>query len=620
MAEESVKLKFEADIADFKKKVAEMPEVTKSEAAKMVKAYSAGLKKINKANEDSLKKSEQGVQKLMKAMGFGEKVEKLTNLSEGLKMIGPAGLAGAAGMAAMAVSVGSVVAVGAGVVKFAGWISDATAESEKLARPLALIAGMEVISSGSIAAAAEYRLQIATLGTVSSGFAQVLVDEMSPAMSNTAAIATGAAVEMLQLAKATQTAADAFLAADPVAAGLLEKLVGMAFGGTAPAMLGLANDIGIATGAWDHFAEVGRGATEAITDDAAAIAAWEESKKRHDAADDKLLEKTKQVNEEIGRKQVAALKASEAEWDRHVDAINKMIDTGYADRVREETQAVYDAMDAEIARTKAINDMIDAGMAAASEERFQAEQKAQDDINQLAVDGAALRTQLNSQLLNEAMALGSQLADQAQQHHEDEIAHLDAQIAKRQDRLKAAIANGNTERADEIRRNIATDKAKRDLEIKQAKRAHAASKAIAIMGIAVSTAQATMALLASPAIAIAAYGAPAIAAGIAVGTGALQAAAVAAAPAPKFHTGRAAPDEKTATVLDSESVLTGRATQALGGAKGVNALNAGAKPGGSVTVMLAIGKRQAEQIVQDGAGALSMTKADPLGAGRYGGR
>jgi hypothetical protein len=623
VAEEKVKLTFEADIAQFKKSVQQIPGVTEQQVDKMVQNYKSGLKKIDKSAGETTK----SVKKLADGLGFGDKASKISNLAEGIGAIGPAGLAGAAGVAAIGVSLGGIYLAGKAVVDLAGWISDATAKTEQLARPLALIAGMEIISAESIAAAAEYQAQLSTLDTVSSGFAQVLVDEMSPAMSNAAAIATGASIEMLQLAKATQTTADAFTEAYPVISDMLSELAStVAIGGTGQAMIGLANDLGVATGAWAHFAEVGHGATKALADDKIALDDWKAAKARNDKADDALLAKTKAINEEIGRKQVAALKAAESEWDRHVESINKMIDSGYEQRTIAETQAVYDLADAEIARTKAINDMFDAGMAAASQEKFEADKAASDNSIALAQEGHDIIAGLEQEAFDTAMAFGTQLADQAQQHHENEIARLNESIARRTENLNQAIKDGNTERAAKIRGNIAADKAEADGQRKAAKRAYAVSKSIAIMGIAISTAQATMALLASPAIAPAGPGAPALAAGLAIGTGVLQAAAVAASPAPKFHAGRA-PDEQSATLTRSEAVLNPRAVANVGGAQGVNALNAGASPGGgSSPVYLAIDGRQADLLVSTGlrsgkSTALALqTRRDALGAGHYGRR
>jgi hypothetical protein len=621
VAEEKVKLTFEADVASFKKTVQQIPGITQKEVDKMVNNYTKGLKKIDTSTVNTAK----GAKKLADALGFGDKAGKIENLADSIGLIGPAGIAGAAGLAAVAVSVGGVLAVAAGVKAFAEYVSAATAETEKLARPLALISGMEIISAGSIAAAAEYQLQLSTLDTVSSGFAQVLVDEMSPAMSNAAAIATGASIEMLQLAKSTQTATDAFTAAYPVVSDMLAELAStVAIGGTGQAMIGLANDLGVATGAWEHFAEVGHGATKAIVDDKIALDDWEAAKKRNDKADDALLEKTKRVNEAIGREQVAALKAVEAEWGRHVDAINKMIDAGYADRVRDETADWYARLDAVDAATKKTADMwseLDTLI-----DREDTLTTSTDRVN----DALGAQAQLTGGQLVDAFGgaldVVSTLTDAVdtlaaaeQARHEQAIEGLRDERAGMIEKYKAAGTLYTADAQAAIKGQ--TDKIK--AERKAAKQAYAAQKAMAITGIAISSAQAAIAMLANPAIAlIPPPGNVLAAAGIAAAAGLAQTAAVLATPAPKFHGGRAAPDETPATLTKTESVLTGRGTAAVGGAAGVNALNSGQTMGGPVTVYLGIGQRQAEQIVQDGLNTSALTmriaKPDPLGAGRYG--
>ena len=107
MAEEKVKLSFEADIANFKKTVQQIPGITDAEVKKMTANYTKGVKKIEKATDDGAK----GAKKLAAALGFGDKSEKISNLAESIGLIGPAGLAGAAALVGGAGLVAGMVAL-----------------------------------------------------------------------------------------------------------------------------------------------------------------------------------------------------------------------------------------------------------------------------------------------------------------------------------------------------------------------------------------------------------------------------------------------------------------------------------------------------------------------------
>lgn len=104
--------------------------------------------------------------------------------------------------------------------------------------------------------------------------------------------------------------------------------------------------------------------------------------------------------------------------------------------------------------------------------------------------------------------------------------------------------------------------------------------------VALSTAQAIMAAAAVPGGPLSPQGIAGMA--IAAATGAAQAAAIAATPAPTFHTGgmfRQAPDETNAKLIRGEGVLTRQAVRNLGGEQGLRAMNRGESPGGQTLVV-----------------------------------
>ena len=88
---------------------------------------------------------------------------------------------------------------------------------------------------------------------------------------------------------------------------------------------------------------------------------------------------------------------------------------------------------------------------------------------------------------------------------------------------------------------------------------------------------------------------------IAVGAMALASVgAIGAAPAPKFHTGGIAPDERAVT-LSNEAVLNPAATAALG-ESGVNALNDGGGRGGGMVVQMVYKQRVLDTMLVDNLG------------------
>jgi hypothetical protein len=72
--------------------------------------------------------------------------------------------------------------------------------------------------------------------------------------------------------------------------------------------------------------------------------------------------------------------------------------------------------------------------------------------------------------------------------------------------------------------------------------------------------------------------------GFTLAQAAAAAAAIASAPAPKFHTGKT-PDERNATILESEAVMTPAAVRRMGGPRAVKDLNRGGSGGGGNVVV-----------------------------------
>jgi hypothetical protein len=601
VAEQKVKLTFEADIAQFKKSVQQIPGVTEQQVDKMVQNYKSGLMKIDKSAGETTK----SIKKLADGLGFGDKASKVSNLAES---VGGLGIAAA----------GTAVLVGGLAYKF----GDVMMRVDDLAPKLALLAGMEIVSASSIQSSRVAEQQIGNLSTVTDGFVAVLVDAYSPAVEVATSATIGLGVSLLDGYKGMESFAfgvmiaatplyDLNMAVNPVAWGL------------------------------QAMTDRGREANAMLQDQVAALDAWEAAKKRNDAADDRALAAGKALGLQMEAEAKADEAAGKAGRDKRMAAY-----AAATEKAAAASQKLHDAWAAEDAAAIESN-IQDAGAAFmayahAGEAATQATADMWAELDTLidSVDttGDSLeKTKATTEELTAgwsamgdvvggfATALGS-LADQEQAHHEAELAQIEESIARKRERLAEALKAGNTELAAKIKNSIQGDKAIAAAERKAAKRAYAASQAVAVMGIAISTAQATMALLASPAIAPLGPAAPAVAAGIAIATGAISAAAVLAAPAPKFHAGRA-PDEQSATLTRSEAVLNPRAVANVGGAQGVNALNAGASMGGgSSPVYLAIDGRQADLLVSTGlrsgkSTALALqARRDALGAGHYGRR
>ena len=152
--------------------------------------------------------------------------------------------------------------------------------------------------------------------------------------------------------------------------------------------------------------------------------------------------------------------------------------------------------------------------------------------------------------------------------------------SRRVQSIRDQLADATTERSSERLRN--------ELEIalqserianEEARQAFARSKALALGQAVISTAQAVASALAIPP-------APNIPLGIAAGAlGGAQIAAIAAEPAPSFHSGGLLRDEMMIRARQGEAVLSPAAVRAAGGEEGVRALNQGQAMGPTTLVV-----------------------------------
>jgi hypothetical protein len=210
-----------------------------------------------------------------------------------------------------------------------------------------------------------------------------------------------------------------------------------------------------------------------------------------------------------------------------------------------------------------------------------------------------------------------ELAELDAKLHAEELARLDETNRKNKEaqdgriadaqRAAAAIARSNEQEAASYSatlgmvQNLAQtiiDRAEEGTEA-QKKAGLAAfyiQQSLAFGQISIDTARATMAALADPTLLGPAKG---LAVAAAIAAGISSAATVAATPAPSFHTGLAS-DETAAVLTRGESVLTPRATQALGGPDVVDAMNRGLGGfGGSISVALRWRGRDLDRMVAD---------------------
>ena len=199
----------------------------------------------------------------------------------------------------------------------------------------------------------------------------------------------------------------------------------------------------------------------------------------------------------------------------------------------------------------------------------------------------------------------------------DQRAELAEQILAETDEIKKAALVSDLAILDS---SIETGKATRKAARKAARQNWEAEKGIAIAGVVFNTAVAAIK-------AFAMYGPPPSPGGIAasaaaITAGGVQAAMIATASPPQFHTGLDAstlggltaaftrtPDERLATLTPDESVLNGRAGEALG-AGGVSQLNATGQLGGGGGAVLAFEGRHIDELftrtVARGGGARRM--------------
>ena len=245
---------------------------------------------------------------------------------------------------------------------------------------------------------------------------------------------------------------------------------------------------------------------------------------------------------------------------------------------------------------------------AQNEERRQ--QRAADA--QEAIDAAHQVADSTLQIMQQAAAAELDARVSAAQKTKDEIADLEEQITN-------AATEGE-------RRKLEAQKAaliaRRSEEKRDALEAFRVSQAVAVTQALVSTALAVISQLAGL------PGPAGIAASVAAGiTGAAQVAAIASQPPPQFHSGGMiganVHDEITIRARAGEAVLSPQGVAAAGGARGVNALNAGGGGGGQNVTVFQVGHRVLDSMVHASlrrpAGRLTreLRSVRPRRVGRY---
>lgn len=608
MATEDVTINIRAELRELRESMAKLPNITEAAAQKMAigleKRFAKAEKAANKAAKAS-KDAGEATKKAFAGLGAGGALGDLEDLSEGIAGImknglSPMGKAAIAGGLAVGVLTAELAALGASVAAAGALATEmdrVAREADKLAPVLNEIAGIQLISAESIAAAGAYEQQMSALSTTTSGFGIVLVDEYAPAMERGTALMTGLTVEIVkaydELRKFAEQTGAINMRPDYIASAAAEWL------GLTDAVQGL----------------VVEGEAVKIKTEAAerSIKAQDEAAKK--AADDGL----KKFNDAL------------SETKKREEDLKKLVEEGTAAYFEDQKAALL----AYAAQTEGANEaykgvkVLYGGYQqlafAMSEATAVSEHMAR------GVDWDKIKSGVSeySAGLSEVVGQIDIIGQSLQAVHEQQLAQTRDEIAATKAKYDAAMKHGNTTEATIYKLKLERLRKEAQEEKRAAKRAYAVQKAMAITGIIISSAQAAMAMLANPAIAlIPPPGNVAAAIGIASAAGLAQIAAVAAAPPPKFHTGRSPDELPPATLTRQEGVLSPRAVAAIGGPSAVTALNRGtASVGAAPTLYLSIDGKQADAIamsaVKNGKGtrlALRSSRSEPVGAGHYGSR
>lgn len=527
-------LKFVADVTGVAAGLQKIPGMSEKAAAAAALKQATASRKAAEQTRDVWTKASKSIEANAKNI-FGGVVGDAVDVVDAFGTIGPAGAIAGAGIAAAGLAAGALAAS----------FVDVLMRADELAPKLEALTSKEIISKEAIADAKVAEQQIGNLSTVASGFAGVLVDKYAVAAESATSATVGLGAGAVG---AYSDFADFMVFVDGKAISALYNL-NMAINPVAIGLKALADNGREANAALQSYT--------GMTDEAYAASA-----KYHKEQDDAHLAKVKADREEAeAQKDLAAGAAERARRDREATAAmmekkreaaaeQKRLaqeEVAEAKRVAAEKLAVYEAGQRAMATAHfAVQDAIeaadDAEMAAflkrAEDYKKTSEQQRKDDV-----DGVLSAT---SGMID---AIG-QVASAWQAAHMERFKQLQDELKEVQRTAKLAAKAGQYSEA------IIAESHKAGIEkrLRNEKRmiiaAFVAKQSAAVSSIGMETAVAVMTALAQ--LGPVAGG---VAAGLIIGTGAIQAGLVLAQKPPKFARG----GEVTATLEQGEGIANKRA-------------------------------------------------------------
>jgi hypothetical protein len=650
VADETLSISLEADIRGLKEALAEMPDVGKKEATKMVNAIRKQYKRTERAAKKAAKANQVAFEQSFDATK--DTAERTAGLSGGVagdisdsildlgtKIADMGNAIGGVGGAAVTAA-GGVGAFALGVGFAAGALVELVSSAEEARDRLEEISGAAAISSQ----------------------AQESLDQYKQSMLGVEAATLGTKVEVLAfISEGLEPAAAAFVGASDSASGLIDRLREIREASqsvfnlrnvAALATFGLSELTGAADAVEQSFEETaakGREVSEALEDTAESSKEVEQAQKQAaqtaKALTDAISEQESAINqilkanEDLGSIIAASTAGQLSELDRVNLAYSERIDA-----IRAAEQAGADADLASAARAAAEAERIRGITAIQAEEQAKRQASAQRTADMTAATIAELdsleeeqrqRQRDGMQAMAEAQinamsfAMDQRIAalEQGISQERDAIEGLAEKRQMLREKARNADSAAAKARAEqqlaEVNQEIKSRKAAIKMRKRAAKQAFAIQKALGIANIALQTPQmvATGFIMGGPP--------GAIAAGITAG---VQAGMVLASKPPQFPMGktpevRLAGDHQLVGMDPREGIVRRRAVDALGGAEGVRALNEGrGMTAGSVSAQLVVGRRIMGRIVADAvrndpAARAAMSEEGP-GVGRslvYGG-
>lgn len=648
-----------ADTAQYVEQVKRIPGITEKEVAKAAGAYRntlikdalKGLGQVEDAAKDAVEGTAKATEKLGgQLLDIGELAgvpgDKLKKLGSGLgALASPAGIA--------AIAIGSVAAATIGA---AAGIVSAVAAADDLARELEEIKGLSAVEgfgvgADDLRALNEANAAMQALSTIGKQAVVALGAEFAPAVEAVSVELVKFGLIALDTFNRFAEGGDVLRDVAEFFAGRLVKailapvsslvLLADVLGKVAKAAGadGLAADLEAVDQAYEGFVDtVASGAVDAL------------------GAGFERLSGTTSDYDDRARQLVSTL-MRHAEATRNASANAKALAEAEreAERIEKERQKTLEGLTAEYQRVREAQDDAARGGVA----KVEREIAALDDLRgRLEAEGlltveaeetiSARKTQLAVAYTQTVIAEAKRLDAERQKLHEQELARIEAERAARVNAAFSATSQTialaqqgadlsyqiRTDRAKAIEEQLSnteaylTDNQRAELderlaaEKKAAKRSFALSKALAIVEIAVSTAQASMAAFAQG-MKVGGPVAAGIFTGLALGAGALQTAVV-ARQKPPAHRGLVPmaggqADEGVTVLTAGEAVLSPRGVENAGGAAGVAAMNRGQPAGGgATTVNLQLGLKTldtitAQAVGRPGATRAAMRRRDPVG-------